>query len=87
MIPWELALAFFLGLALLYLIGTLLLVPMRFLWRLMAGSLLGALALFVINQLSPITGLVVPVNIFTAALAGFLGLPGVALAVGLTLIL
>lgn len=87
LIPWELALAFFLGLALLYLLGTLLLIPMRFLWRLMAGSLLGALALFVINQFFPITGLVIPVNLFTVLLTGFLGLPGVALTAGLTIIL
>ena len=45
MIPWELILSFALGLVLLYLIGWLLLIPMRFLWRLLAGSLLGGFML------------------------------------------
>ena len=42
-IPWELVLSFAIGLALLCLIGYLLLVPMRFMWRLVAGGVMGAL--------------------------------------------
>ena len=87
MIPWELILAFFLGLALLYLIGWLLLVPMKFLWRLLAGSILGGLSLWLVNQFGWLLGFVVPINPFTALAAGFLGLPGVALVVALMLLL
>ena len=87
MIPWSLVLAFFLGLVLLYLIGWLLLVPMRFLWRLIAGGVLGGLALFLLNQFDWLTGLSVPINPFTALIAGFLGLPGVALVVAVYLLL
>ncbi len=86
MIPWELALSFFLGLALLYLFGQLLVWPRRFLWRLMAASLLGGLALFALNLLSPLTGLTVPLSPFTVLAAGLLGLPGVALMAALCLI-
>ena len=44
-IPWELILSFAVGLALLCLISYLLLVPMKFVWRLLAGGVMGALAL------------------------------------------
>jgi len=79
--------SFALGLGLLYAIGWLLLVPMRFLWRLIAGGLMGALALWLINQLSGITGIYVAINPFTALLVGFLGLPGAALVVALQFLL
>ena len=39
-IPWELVASFTIGLGLLCLIGYLLLVPMRFMWRLVAGCVL-----------------------------------------------
>ena len=47
-IPWELVLAFAVGLGLMCLVGYLLLVPMRFLWRLAAGGVLGAVALMLV---------------------------------------
>ena len=86
-VPWELVASFALGLVLLYLIGWLLLVPMRFLWRLMAGGLLGGLCLWVVNQFAGLTGFTVPLNPFTALIVGFLGLPGAGLVVALTLLL
>ena len=86
-IPWELVVSFALGRGLLYAIGWLLLVPMRFLWRLIAGGLMGALALWLINQLSGITGVSVAINPFTALVVGFLGLPGAGLVVALQYLL
>jgi inhibitor of the pro-sigma K processing machinery len=86
-IPWELVVSFALGLGLLYAIGWLLLVPMRFLWRLIAGGLMGAFALWLINQLSGITGISVAINPFTALAVGFLGLPGAGLVVALQYLL
>ena len=82
-IPWALVTSFVLGLFMLYLIGWLLLVPMKFLWRLMAGGLLGALSLWVVNQFGALTGFTVPLNPFTALSVGLLGLPGAVLIVGL----
>ncbi|MDL2207006.1 pro-sigmaK processing inhibitor BofA family protein, partial [Eubacteriales bacterium OttesenSCG-928-N13] len=83
-IPWELVLSFGLGLVLLYLIGWLLLVPMKFLWRLVAGSLLGGLCLLLINRFGMLFGLNVPINPFTCIAVGLLGVPGAALVVALT---
>ncbi len=82
-IPWELILSFGIGLALLCLIGYLLLVPMRFMWRLVAGGVMGALTLLALNLLGSLAGFSVAVNPFTAMAVGFLGLPGAALVVAL----
>lgn len=80
-IPWEVVLASAVGLAVMGLLGYVLLVPMRFLWRMVAGGVLGALVLMVLNFFSPVTGLSIAVNPFTALTVGILGLPG-ALLVG-----
>jgi len=81
-IPWEVIAAFVVGIAAMGIIGYVLLVPMRFLWRTAAGSALGAVALMILNLFSGITGFYVAVNPFTALTVGILGLPG-ALLVGI----
>lgn len=81
-IPWEVIAAFAVGLTVMGLIGYLLLVPMRFFWRMAAGGALGAVAIMILNLFSGITGLSVAVNPFTALTVGLLGLPG-ALLVGI----
>ena len=86
-IPWELVLSFAIGLALLCLIGYLLLVPMRFMWRLVAGGVMGALVLMMVNLLGGLVGFKVEINPFTAMAVGFLGLPGAALVVALRVLL
>ena len=86
-IPWALVLSFAIGLVLLCLIGYLLLVPMRFMWRLLAGGVMGALALVLVNLLGGLLGFHVAINPFTAMAVGFLGLPGAALVVALQLLL
>ena len=86
-IPWELIASFAVGLALVCLTGYLLLVPMRFLWRLLAGGVLGALALLVVNFVGRWLGFSVEINPFTAMAVGFLGLPGAVLVVVLQLML
>lgn len=86
-IPWELVLSFVIGLALICLTGYLLLVPMKLLWRLLTGGVLGALTLMLVNLIGALFGFSVSVNPFTAMAVGFLGLPGAALVVILQLLL
>ncbi|MBR1561198.1 MAG: pro-sigmaK processing inhibitor BofA family protein [Clostridia bacterium] len=86
-IPWELVVSFSIGVALLCLIGYLLLVPRRFVWRLLAGGVMGALTLAAVNLLGALVGFSVAINPFTAMAVGFLGLPGAALVVALQLLL
>lgn len=83
-IPFELILAFGIGLFLIAIIGYLLLVPRKFLWRMAAGAVLGAVALGLINAFSGITGFSVAVNPFTALTVGVLGLPGALLVIALS---
>lgn len=86
-IPWELIVSFSIGLGLLFLIGYLLLVPGKFMWRLLAGSVLGAATLMAVNAVGSLIDFSVAVNPFTAMGVGFLGVPGVALVVALQLLL
>ena len=80
-IPWEIIAAFAIGLSVMGLIGYLLLIPMRFLWRMAAGGILGGLALMVVNFFGGIVGFSIAINPFTALTVGLLGLPG-ALLIG-----
>ena len=86
-IPWELIASFGVGLALLCLIGYLLLVPMRLMWRLAAGCVMGALALWLVNLFGLLAGFSVEINPFTAMAVGFLGLPGAGLVIALQLLM
>ena len=86
-IPWELIASFAVGLLLICLTGYLLLVPMKFLWRLVAGGVLGALMLMVVNLAGSLFGFAVNVNPFTAMAVGFLGLPGALLVILLQLLM
>lgn len=86
-IPWELIASFAVGLALICLTGYLLLAPMKLLWRLLAGGVLGALMLMIVNLAGSPFGFSVSVNPFTAMAVGFLGLPGAALVIVLQLLL
>lgn len=83
----EVILAFIAGLALLYLVGWLLLVPFKVLWKFLFNGIIGGIMLFVINMVGGIFGVTVSINLLTALIAGFLGVPGVVLLLVLQLIL
>ena len=83
-IPWPVVFMFVLGIVLIALIGRLLLIPGKFIWRILANGIAGALLLTGINLLSAFTGFSLPVNPFSALTVGFLGVPGVLLLTALT---
>ena len=62
----------------LLLIRTLLL-PLGFLLKTLIHSGLGLLCLWILNAVSPFTGIFFPINAVTVLIAGFLGLPGITL--------
>ena len=70
-------LAYIFGLIVLFLTGWLLIVPLKLLWRLIYNSLIGALLLIVLNFFGSPFGIAIGINPITAAVCGFLGLPGV----------
>lgn len=57
----------------------LLLLPLRPLLKLGLHSACGFVCLWLLNSLSPFTGIALPMNAVTVAIAGFLGLPGISL--------
>ena len=74
-----LILAYGFGIALLYLLGYLLLAPLKVIGKLAVNSLIGGAALVIINFLGSFLNFHLPLNFFSAIIAGFLGVPGVAL--------
>lgn len=57
----------------------LLVMPIRWFWKLILNSSCGFVCLWLLNSISTFTGLYFPINYVTAITAGFLGLPGIAL--------
>ena len=66
-------------LLLLMLLLKLLVLPIRWFWKVFVNSGCGFLCLWLLNSISAFTGLLFPINAVTALIAGFLGLPGIAL--------
>ena len=66
-------------LLLLMLLLKLLVLPIRWFWKVFVNSGCGFLCLWLLNSISTFTGLLFPINAVTALIAGFLGLPGIAL--------
>ena len=57
----------------------LLILPIRLVFKLVIHSGCGFLCLWILNTVSGCTGVYLPVNAITAAIAGFLGIPGIGL--------
>ena len=57
----------------------LLVLPIRWFWKLFLNSVCGFVCLWLLNSVSGFTGLYFPINYVTAIIAGFLGLPGIGL--------
>ena len=53
--------------------------PIKWFWKIFVNSACGFVCLWLLNTVSGFTGLLFPINAVTAAVAGFLGLPGIAL--------
>lgn len=52
--------------------------PIRLVGRGLIKVMLGALGLFIINSFGTFIGFHIPINFVTAAISGFLGIPGMA---------
>jgi inhibitor of the pro-sigma K processing machinery len=80
-------LAIFLAIAAVYIIGMLLVLPIKLIVKLVVNGVLGAIALFLLNIVGSYFGLTIGINPITALVAGFLGIPGVILLIFLKIIL
>ncbi len=72
-------LAVFIAIGAIYIVGMLLVLPIRIIIKFIVNGLIGAFLLFIINIFGNIVGITVAINPVTALIAGFLGIPGVVL--------
>ena len=68
-----------LPLLLLMLLLKLLVLPIRWCWKIFVNSGCGFLCLWLLNTASSFTGIAFPMNAVTVLTAGILGLPGIGL--------
>ena len=61
--------------------------PLGLAWQRVVNGLCGFACLWLLNLISGFTGLLFPINAISALIAGFLGLPGIALLAALQLFL
>ncbi len=57
----------------------LLVMPIRWFWKIFVNSACGFVCLWLLNSISGFTGIYFPINNITAVIAGFLGIPGIGL--------
>ena len=74
------------AIVLIFLVGKIFLWPLKLVLKLAASSVIGGLAILIINALGAGFGLMIPLNLISAAIVGVLGIPGVMLILILTLI-
>jgi len=72
-------LAVFLAIGAIYIIGMLLVVPIRIIIKFIINGIIGAVILFFLNVFGGFIGINIAINPITALVAGFLGVPGVLL--------
>ena len=72
-------LAYAFGMLLVYIMGKFLLIPLKWIAVCLISSAAGGVAIILLNILCGTFGFFVPLNIFTAAIAGVLGVPGIAM--------
>lgn len=73
--------AYLFGLIILYVIGRMLIIPLKFLAKLFINAVLGGIALWLLNIFGSAWGINIGINVITALIAGLLGIPGVLLLV------
>ena len=60
-----------------FLLLRVIILPIRWCWKLCVNSACGFLCLWLLNSVTAFTGISFPVNWITVMIAGFLGLPGI----------
>ena len=80
-INYSVILAYTVGIILLFILGRVLLVPMKVVLKLVYNGLLGAIALIAVNFVGGMLGFHISFNIITAFIIGTLGIPGLILLI------
>jgi len=85
-INYSVILAYAVGIIFLFLLGRLLLIPMKVVLKLVYNALLGAVAIIAVNFAGGLIGFHIAFNIITAFVVGILGIPGMLLLIVLKLL-
>jgi len=72
---------------LVYLLGSILLKPLKLVFKIILNSIFGLLLLWAFNFFGAYFNFFIPLNWLTILIAGFLGLPGLVLLIFLRLVL
>lgn len=83
----NIILAYAFGLILLYIVGYVLLVPIKIVIKLVYNGIIGGIALLILNFIGGFFQIGIAINPITALVAGFLGVPGILLMLGLRYLL
>ncbi len=86
MLDYGVILAYIVGILLLFILGRLLVVPLKVVLKLALNGLAGAAAILVVNWVGSFFGFHLALNIYTAFIAGTLGIPGFILLIILKLL-
>lgn len=78
---------FLLGLVLLYIVGLILVIPIKIIIKLIINGIIGGVLLLIFNLIGGLFGITIVINPFNAVIAGLLGIPGVILLLILQMIL
>ncbi|HHU61164.1 MAG: pro-sigmaK processing inhibitor BofA family protein [Bacillota bacterium] len=79
--------AYIVGVSIVVLLGRLLVVPLKVVFRLIVNAIIGAGILLVINLVGAFWEFRIGINPITALVVGLMGVPGVILLIALRLIL
>ncbi len=86
MVDYGVILAYMVGIVLLFILGRLLIVPLKVLFKLILNALAGAIAILVANFIGGLLGFHIALNIYSAFIVGILGIPGFILLILLKLV-
>lgn len=86
-IDFAAIIAYAVGLLMLYIVGRILIMPLKIVLRLVYNALVGGIALLLLNGLGGYIGLHIALNPVTAIITGFLGIPGIIMLLVLKYIL
>lgn len=73
--------AYIVGILAIYFVGKMFLMPVRLVWKLIYNGIIGGIMLWIVNFIGTSFDFAIGINIVSALLAGFLGIPGVILLI------
>ncbi len=86
-LDWNVIISFAAGLLVLFLLLNVLSAPLKIIFKLVLNVIIGTVCLLIFNFIGEFFGFTIAINVVTAFVVGFFGLPGVILLIILKVIL